>query len=149
TGVLCLGAQFANVLERVGVNADSIIAVQYLFAVLLVAILFEAIWRGPRNSWRWHESGLFMVVLLLLIFWATGLDFLFWIVLFAAGVPIAIAGFEGAVRHLNRPVERIEETLPDNLIITIVKRGFRSIILLVALWTLEQSVPSGLVAGND
>jgi small-conductance mechanosensitive channel len=57
---------------------------------------------------------------------------------------LVIAVIEAAVRHSNRPVDKAEPHRANNLLATAVRRGIRAIILLVALWALEQSLPDNI-----
>src|SRR5262249_46523978 len=77
------------------------------------------------------------------------MDFLFWLTALAALVPLIIAVIETVVRHLTRSVNETEAPRSTSLVSTAVRRGVRAIILLVAVWALEQSLPDSFANQSD
>jgi small-conductance mechanosensitive channel len=139
-GLLSFAIVARGLLERLGFNPDSAVAVQFILVVALAAAALEAIWRG----YRLHRLVLSIVIVALLVFALLGLNFLFWLTALVALVPLVITAIETAVRHVTRPVNETEAPRANGLLITAVRRGVRAIILLVALWALEQSLPDSL-----
>jgi moderate conductance mechanosensitive channel len=150
-GVLALAAVASSVLERVGVSPDSVIAVQYILAAALAAIVLEAIWRDPQapDEGRWRNFALSMLVILSLGFWTAGMRLLFGLAVLAGLVPFAIAVFEMAVRHATRVVNEADRLMIQSLAIAAAQRGIRAGILLGALWALERSLPSAITGENE
>jgi len=111
-----------------------------ILVLALAAATLEAVWRGYGR----HRLVLSFVIVALLLFALLGLNFLFWLTALLAFVPLIISLIEAAVRHLMRPVNEAEAPRAASLLTTALRRGIRAIILLVALWALEQALPSSL-----
>jgi moderate conductance mechanosensitive channel len=139
-GLLSLTIVARGLLEQLGFNSDSVDAAQFVLGLALAAAALETVWRG----FLMHRLALSLVIAALLAFSLLRMDFLFWLTALAALVPLIIAVIDMAVRHLTRPVNEIEAPRSTNLVSTAVRRGARAIILLVALWALEQSLPDNL-----
>ena len=139
-GLLSFAIVSRGLLERLGFNPDSAAAAQFILVLALAAAALEAVWLGYRR----HRLALTIVIVALLVLALLGLDFLFWLTALAALVPMVITVIETAVRHVTRPVNEIAARRAENLLTTAVRRGVRALILLVALWALEQSLPDNL-----
>jgi hypothetical protein len=139
-GLLSLTIVARGLLEQLGFNSDSVDAAQFVLGLALAAAALETVWRG----FLMHRLALSLVIAALLAFSLLRMDFLFWLTALAALVPLIIAVIDMAVRHLTRPVNESEAPRSTNLVSTAVRRGARAIILLVALWALEQSLPDNL-----
>jgi small-conductance mechanosensitive channel len=139
-GLLSFAIIAPGLMERLGWNPASAAAVQLILVLALAAATLEAVWRGHGR----HRLVLSFVIVALLLFALLGLNFLFWLTALLAFVPLIITLIEAAVRHLMRPVNEAEAPRADSLLTTALRRGIRAIILLVALWALEQALPSSL-----
>ncbi len=141
-GLLSIAVVARGLLERMGFTPDSAMAAQFILVLALAVATLEAIWRGYRQ----HRLALTIVICALVIFILLGLDFLFWLTALVVVVPLIIIVVETAVRHVTRPVSEVEAPHASTLLTTAVRRGIRAIILLVALWALEQSLPASLAS---
>ena len=144
-GTLGLAVVTRSLFERLGINADSATAAQYIFVIALALVALEAIWRGYRS----YRLMLSVIVTALIVFWIGGTNFFFWLTFLAALVPLIIAVLEAVARHVTRPLDRTLAPRPDSLLIAAARRGIRVIILLLALWALEQSLPSAFTAESE
>jgi small-conductance mechanosensitive channel len=129
-----------GLLERLEWNPASASVVSLILVLALAAAALEAVWSGYGR----HRLVLSIVIVALLLFALLGLNFLFWLTALLAFVPLIITLIETAVRHLMRPVNEAEAPRATSLLTTALRRGIRAIILLVALWGLEQALPGSL-----
>ena len=141
-------------LRALGVSADGVQLLTYLAGIGLLAIAFDAVWRGPklgggeRSSTRKWLVTLFLV--LLWCVWSLGFSFLMWLGLYALLLPPAVS-IAGRATYAIMERRGLFEGTVSRVREVFVVRGVRALVVLIAVLWLGYvlRINPGVLAGNE
>ncbi|WP_170984281.1 mechanosensitive ion channel family protein [Rhodoligotrophos defluvii] len=137
-----------HLVDLLGVSAAGRDLLAYTLGLGLLVILLEMIWArpaaqalpaaaaeaGPRRRgqalWRWVLS---VCAGLAWVLWVAGAMRLFWLVVVAAAVPLAIRITRHAIQHVSRPGEIQEAPPAPSLLAASIERGAQAGLILLAI----------------
>ncbi len=158
--VFLIGWTFATSLRTLGAPYPAPLIVAYVFGAGLLGVAFSTIWGrrarlagdglggvGPAAGWTLWTALLFGL-------WLTGAFRLFWLVMVAGLLPIAIGVVNAAVNHLLRESARPDEETgdPPSVLAAVIERGARMALIVGAAALLLWAWGVGLaqvVGGED
>lgn len=134
-------AALAQPLELPSAVAD---AIAVGFSIVILALAIEAIWSSSPQRTRNSKAALTLLLVIVWCFWAFGLKSLFWLGLYAVGLPGLLSG-------IGRAAERFAGNDTSGIRRVLVVRGARAIVIAAAagwlaiVWRLN---PEGLGHSN-
>ena len=153
-----IGSQMIAVLAAFGFDEVSQDLCTYALGIGILAMMIEIVWRCPRDplpsgteglataeetaalpqfghpEWRRFSAGglrvaLTVSFLLLWGFWVAGAATLFWLLLFAIGLPSTVILTQRSVRHVMRPTAVDLAAEANRLTVILLERGVRTLLI--------------------
>jgi moderate conductance mechanosensitive channel len=144
-GWFLFGWAVIQALRVLGMPKPGLQLLAYLMGIGLVAIAVAIIWRRPvpaptaesgpgSNAGRWMASILAVAMWLI---WTVSAMMIFWFLVVAIALPIAIRVGHEAARHVMRPVDNDDGTQGTVSVASVfVEQGLRAAIIVGGIWVL-------------